>query len=103
MNGKQINTVAIWANGEIINCNWLICSSVFDDLRNVARFYYEVGINDEIGFFKVQVGNVSIAGDEYIAWDESSSVNDAAYQIVAQKLNLTIYEPTVNGTESESV
>ena len=103
MNGKQINTVAIWANGEIINCNWLICTLVFDDLVNVARFYYELGVQDEDGFLKVQIVNVSISGEDYVNWDESSSVNDAAYQIVAQKLNLTTHEPTVNRTESESV
>ena len=103
MNGKQINTISIWCNGAIINCNWLLCTLVFDDLVNVARFYYELGVQNEDGFLKVQIGNVSISGEDYVNWDESSSVNDAAYQIVAQKLNLTIYEPPINRTEGEGI
>lgn len=91
MNGKEIVSIDIWNNGTFVSCNWLIITLVFDDLINVARFYYEIGVyNVNEGFKSIANGNEVLTGDDYETWGESQNINDEAYILIAEKLNLQI-------------
>jgi len=94
MNGKEIVNIDIWNNGAFVSCNWFVLTLVFDDLQNVARFYYEIGqmeTIDSIETFKQIVnGNANIEGAEYQTWGESADINQAAYIIISENLNLQL-------------
>lgn len=91
MNGKEIVNIDIWSNGSFVSCNWLIITLVFDDLINVARFYYEIGIyNVNDGFKSIVNGNENLTGTDYENWGNSKDINEEAYILVAQNLNLQI-------------
>lgn len=94
MNGKEIVNIDIWYNGAFVSCNWFILTLVFDDLQATARFYYQIGIKqtiDNVDSFKQIVdGNTNITGAEYQTWGESTDINDAAYVIISENLNLQL-------------
>lgn len=91
MNGKEIQDISIWSNGNNVICNWLLITLVFDDLTNVARFYYQIGtynVND--GFKSIIDGNEVLTGADYITWGDSQDINNEAYTLIAENLNLQI-------------
>lgn len=94
MQGKAIQNIQIWYNGNFVTCNWFVLTLVFDDLANVARFYYQIGQKqtiDNIESFKmITDGNENITGADYQAWGESADINEAAYIIIAENLNLVL-------------
>lgn len=94
MTGKRIENIDIWANGFFVSCNWFVLTLVFDDLQNVARFYYQIGkeqtINGTQTFSQVVNGNENITGIAYDEWGESQDINKAGYAILATKLNLKL-------------
>lgn len=91
MNGKEIVPVNIWNNGIFVSCNWLIITLVFDDLTNVARFYYQIGVyNLTDGFKNIVDGNDVLTGTDYQNWGDSQDINAEAYILVAENLNLQI-------------
>lgn len=95
---KSITPINIWNDGQLKEVTKIEVASVYDDLNTYASFVYRLKkevpavIVDEIEvipamFADVVTGNVMMNGQDYIDWDNS---NDAAYDWVAEKLNLTI-------------
>lgn len=91
---KQIESVNIWKNGESQEANLLNAVIINDNLATSCTFYYQLCSSGQgteemplvIGQTLAE-GNITMAGDDYINWDDS---NDAAYAYIANKLNLTI-------------
>ena len=95
---KQIKPVTIWKNGESQEANLLNAYIINDNLATSCSFYYQLCSSGEgteamplvIGQTLAE-GNVTMQGDEYLAWDGS---NDYAFSYIATKLNLTLIETT---------
>lgn len=90
----NIQPVQVWKNGEVKSAAVLSAIIINDDLSSSATFYYQLKTassldsdGNEVSGDSVTEGNVSMAGQDYIDWDDS---NDSAYQFVAGKLGLTI-------------
>ena len=91
---KQIEPITIWKNGESQEANLLNAIIINDNLATSCSFYYSLNASGEgteamplvVGQTLAE-GNVTMAGDDYLNWDDS---NDAAYAYIAEKLNLTI-------------
>jgi hypothetical protein len=87
---KAINAVQVWKNGEEKQANMFNLVLINDDLATNANFYYQLLASSEEGNVSTEQladGNSSMSGEDYLDWDGS---NDAAYEFVAGKLNLTI-------------
>lgn len=89
---KQIQPIQVWKNGEEKQANTFNLILINDDLATSATFYYQLiaSSSDEEGNVSTEQladGNVGMSGEDYSNWDGS---NDAAYNYVAGKLNLTI-------------
>lgn len=80
---KAINAVQVWKNGEEKQANMFNLVLINDDLATNANFYYQLLAANE----QLTDGNCSMSGKDYLDWNGS---NDAAYNFVAWKLNLTI-------------
>ena len=91
---KQIQPVTIWANGVQQQANFLNAYIVHDNLATSATFYYElvkqVVVDDQPQNTPLTNGNQTVDGEDYINWNQSPDVNEEAYVILAQKLNLTL-------------
>lgn len=91
---KSIEPISIWKNGESQEANLLNAYIINDNLQSSCSFYYQLCSSGQgtealplvIGQTLAE-GNITMAGDDYINWDDS---NDAAYAYIAEKLNLTI-------------
>jgi hypothetical protein len=91
---KSIEPIQIWKNGESQEANLLNAVIINDNLATSCTFYYQLCSSGEgteampliIGQTLAD-GNVTMAGDDYLNWDDS---NDQAYSYIAEKLNLTI-------------
>jgi hypothetical protein len=87
---KKIQSLSVWFNGQQIIVDTLLVILTNDDLSTSATFTYLLGVesgNPIIPFQSYADGTVFLAGQEYENWDNS---NEQAYELVAQKLNLTI-------------
>ena len=89
---KAIQNVQVWKNGEEKQANAMGLILINDDLATNANFYYQLlaSSTDEEGNVSSEQladGNCSMNNSDYTDWDGS---NDAAYNYVAGKLNLTI-------------
>lgn len=87
---KTIQNVTLWLNGETKTADKLSVILTYDNLSDSATFTYSIGIetgNPITDFLPYASGVIVINGQDYIDWDNS---NDEAYQIVAEKLNITI-------------
>lgn len=94
---KTIEPVSVWVNGEVKTATVLKVVSSFDDLSTFATFSYSLQqevISPEVPPASlsntIASGQVHINGQDYIDWDNS---NDAAYEYVADKLNITLVVP----------
>ncbi|CAB4136318.1 hypothetical protein UFOVP579_53 [uncultured Caudovirales phage] len=108
---KAIQPLNIWTNGTNSQATQLSLLLISDNLESAATFYYQLlsevelqiaqgieltrGLEISQGIQptqKIQLaqGNISLDGDEYQAWGEASDINDAAYEIAADKLGLTL-------------
>lgn len=91
---RQIEPITIWKNGESQEANLLNAYIINDNLATSCSFYYQLCASGEgteemplvIGQ-NLAEGNVTMSGDEYLAWDGS---NDYAFSYIATKLNLTL-------------
>lgn len=90
MKEKAIQPVSVWANGETKQANLIQAYLVFDDLINVARFFYSLCDKKEESTEVLTSGNVSITGEDYTAWGESGDINDEAFTYICQILNLQL-------------
>jgi protein involved in sex pheromone biosynthesis len=87
---KKIQDVSLWVNGQSINVDTLVVVLTNDNLSDTATFTYMIGNetgNPIIPFQAFANGVVNVDGQDYNDWDNS---NEQAYEIVAEKLNLTI-------------
>lgn len=84
---KQIQPINIWKNGQQIQANYLELRVVHDDLINSATFYYSLNESQEGGI--CADGNITILEQEYQDWGENTDINEDAFNIAANKLNLT--------------
>lgn len=97
---KTIEPVSVWVSGEVKTATKLHCVISYDDMSSYATFSYTlqqvvpapVGSPEGTPAMNVPVANgfVTMSAQDYQDWDDS---NDAAYQFVADHLNLTIVVP----------
>lgn len=95
----NITPVTLWHEGSSKTVSKLDVASSYDDLKSYASFVYRLseeleqapaveGAPPPPSMYNIIVsGNVYMGGQDYIDWDNS---NEAAYEYVAGKLNLTI-------------
>jgi hypothetical protein len=94
--GYSIQPVQVWVNGQIKTADFLICLIVMDNLLNKAIFQYQICHQEpepesgQIMTFIYAQGNVVIANSEYDAWSATPDINYAAYEYVANIMNLTL-------------
>ena len=96
---KDITPVNIWHEGSLKEASLLDVVSSYDDLKSYATLSYRimeaapVPEESEPPMPSVMInkivasGSVYMGGQDYIDWDNS---NDAAYEFVADKLNLEL-------------
>lgn len=98
---KTITPVTIWHEGSSKEVSKLIAASSYDDLKSYATFAYSLVQEVEmtapdpapVGYVPIPMyntiasGSIYMGGTDYENWDNS---NEAAYEYVADKLNLTI-------------
>jgi hypothetical protein len=91
---RQIEPIQAWKNGEQLEANLLNAFITRDNMKDFAEFYYSLNTSGEgteaMPLVLGQVvadGNITMSGEDYIAWDNS---NEAAYAYIAEKLNLTL-------------
>lgn len=84
---KQIQPISIWANGVNSQATQLSLNIIYDNLSTSATLYYQLLTEDGI---QLAQGNLTIDGEQYQSWGESSDVNNEAYVIAANDLNLTL-------------
>jgi hypothetical protein len=91
---KQIEAINIWKNGESQEATILNAYIINDNLATSCTFYYQLCSSGEpteeatlvIGQMLAE-GNVTMSGQDYIDWDDT---NEAAYNYIAEQLNLNI-------------
>lgn len=84
---KQIEPVSIWANGVNSQATQLSLTIINDNLSTSATLYYQLLTEDGV---QLAQGNLTIDGEEYQRWGETSDVNSEAYVIAAANLSLTL-------------
>lgn len=80
----QIEQVPIWKDGGIQKANNINAIIVNDNLETSCQFYYQ--LIDESQTVLID-GNISMGGEDYLAWDGSS---EEAYNYIANELNIKI-------------
>ena len=86
---KQIQSIQIWVNGQEQTGNWINAYIINDNLQDSATFYWAIFTAD-IDSNKLTDGNLTINDPEYDVWGQSSDINEAAYEWIADQLNLTL-------------
>lgn len=90
---KAIQPITIWYNGENKTGSELNVVLSYDNLEDRGIFQYDIkeAVTQEgdylVGGLSLSNGYINIEGEDYQNWDNS---NNAAYQFVASKLNVTI-------------
>lgn len=95
---KQISPVNVWVNGQSKSAQYLQVTGINDNYESSATNYWQMftmvvdaeGV-ESVGEAVAQ-GNLTISGEEYIAWGDqpAMAINDWIYNWVASQLNLTI-------------
>jgi len=90
---KKIQSIQIWVNGQEQTGSWLGAYIINDNLSDSAQFYWWISANgyevDSVGS-TLTSGNLTIAGQSYIDWNNTSDINDYAYVWIADQLGLTL-------------
>jgi len=86
----NIQPVFIWTNGVEITATKLNSYSIYDNLENVSKFYYELQNEDQT----LINGNISIIGDAYIQWLINDFSTLWALEYICTQLNLIPILPT---------
>jgi len=88
---KQIQPVAIWFQGALVNANYLNLVSSSDNLVSSATFYYVLYANEmDMQGNALASGSLTMDGFDYEAYSSSPDSNGYAYSWAAGKLNLTL-------------
>ena len=95
---KQISPVNVWVNGEVKVAEYLQVTGINDNYESSATNYWQMftmnvdaeGVESQGE--QVAAGNLTISGEEYVAWGDQPAmqINAWIYQWVADKLNLVI-------------
>lgn len=86
----NIQPVFIWKNGVEITATQLNANSIFDNLENESKFYYQLQ-NDTQNLIE---GNIFISGDAYIQWFVNDFSTLWALEYICTELNLIPILPT---------
>ena len=84
---KEIQSVSIWYNGQMVNATIFNMTSISDNLIDNATFYYQLFSSENL---QLAQGNLTMDGFDYDAYTTSPDSNAYAYQWGAEKLNLTL-------------
>lgn len=94
---KQIQPIQIWTASGTKTAEFFDARIIADDLETSCTFYWNLNaasvVSAEDGSQSTQAGeqladgNVSMSGEDYLAWDGS---NAAAYQYVASAIGVVI-------------
>ena len=95
---KKIQPVTIWVNGESKSAEYFQVTCINDNYENSATNYWQLftKVVDAEGVEsmgeQVAQGNLTISGEEYVAWGDqpAMAINAWIYNWSADKLNLTI-------------
>jgi beta-lactamase class D len=95
---KQISPVNVWVNGESKVAEYLQVTGINDNYESSATNYWALftKVVDAEGVEsmgeQVAQGNLTIQGEEYVAWGDqpAMAINAWIYNWSAEKLNLTI-------------
>jgi beta-lactamase class D len=95
---KKIQPVTIWVNGESKSAEYFQVTCINDNYENSATNYWQLftKVVDAEGVEsmgeQVAQGNLTISGEEYVAWGDqpAMAINAWIYNWSAEKLNLTI-------------
>ena len=95
---KQISPVNVWVNGTSKEAKYLQVTCINDNYESSATNYWQMftmnvdaeGV-ESMGE-QVAQGNLTIDGEQYIAWGDqpAMAINAWIYNWVAEQLNLTI-------------
>jgi len=86
---KQIQPIQIWTNGQVKTGNWIMASINYDNLKDTAQFYWGIFTEETSGILLTE-GNLILTGEEYLLWDTSNDINQAAYDWICFQLGLTL-------------
>ena len=84
---KEIQSVSIWYNGQMVNATIFNMTSISDNLIDNATFYYQLFSSENL---QLAQGNLTMEGTDYVNYSTNVDSNDYAYQWGAQKLNITL-------------
>jgi beta-lactamase class D len=95
---KQISPVTIWVNGESKSAEYFQVTCINDNYENSATNYWQLFTKNvdaegvESQGEQVAQGNLTISGEEYVAWGDqpAMAINAWIYNWSADQLNLTI-------------
>jgi len=89
---KAIQPVQIWDNGLLQTGSLLNANIIYDNLFNTANFYWAIWSSDadDKALKSLAEGNLTINEPDYNLWGQSTDINEAAYEWIADKLNLTL-------------
>jgi beta-lactamase class D len=95
---KKISPVNVWVNGESKVAEYLQVTGINDNYESSATNYWALftKVVDAEGVEsqgeQVAQGNLTIQGEEYVAWGDqpAMAINAWIYNWSAEKLNLTI-------------
>ena len=86
---KAIQPVQIWANGSVQTGNFIDAYIIHDNLKDSAQFYWGIYTEETSGNLLSQ-GNLILTGEDYLLWDTSNDINQAAYDWICFQLGLTL-------------
>jgi hypothetical protein len=86
---KAIEPVQIWANGSVQTGNFINAYIINDNLKDTAQFYWAIFTSD-IEPVQLSQGNLILTGEDYLLWDTSNDINQAAYDWICFQLGLTL-------------
>jgi hypothetical protein len=95
---KQISPLTVWVNGESKSAEYFQVTCINDNYESSATNYWALftKVVDAEGVEsmgeQVAQGNLTISGEEYVAWGDqpAMAINAWIYNWSAEKLNLTI-------------
>jgi beta-lactamase class D len=95
---KQIQPQQVWVNGESKSAEYFQVTCINDNYENSATNYWQLftKVVDAEGVEsmgeQVSQGNLTIQGEEYVAWGDqpAMAINAWIYNWSAEKLNLEI-------------
>lgn len=90
---KKIQPFQIWVNGSLKTASFLSATSISDNLKDTAVFYwqlFEAIENTDMQGAQLAQGNLTLTGDDYQQWNTETDANAWAYSWIAEQLGLTL-------------